>query len=276
MSARSSSSTPQMRFSRARSPRATRSRWSINRAMHGSYRSASFACSAMHSARSRAPTPVGSKVWIVASTALHPGQRHAQPVGDVEQRGGQVPRIVDLVDQMRGDAHVRPGVDRRARLRHQVIRETPRGVGEGIEVHRLAAARRRRAAAAQRAVEPAAAVRCAVLTGGFRWHSRGPAVRPTAVPVTSASAPAGSGASGRSGVVTTLPCPASSSGLRSISSAMKVLDLEVGQREQLDRLLQLRRHHQRLRLPQVEARGEAHLIPSPVGRGREPPKAAEG
>ena len=50
----------------------------------------------------------------------------------------------------------------------------------------------------------------------------------------------------------------SSSGLRSISSAMKVFDLEVRQREQADRLLQLRRHHQRLRLPKVEARREGH------------------
>ncbi len=36
------------------------------------------------------------------------------------------------------------------------------------------------------------------------------------------------------------------------------LDLEVGERQQLDRLLELRRHHQRLGLAQVEAGGEAH------------------
>ena len=35
-------------------------------------------------------------------------------------------------------------------------------------------------------------------------------------------------------------------------------DLEVGERQQLDRLLQLRRHHQRLALPQVKARPHRH------------------
>ena len=37
------------------------------------------------------------------------------------------------------------------------------------------------------------------------------------------------------------------------------LQLEVGQRQQLDRLLELGRHDQRLGLPQVEARAEGHL-----------------
>ncbi len=36
------------------------------------------------------------------------------------------------------------------------------------------------------------------------------------------------------------------------------LDFEIGQRQQLDRLLQLRRHHQRLGLPQIETRGQRH------------------
>ena len=35
-------------------------------------------------------------------------------------------------------------------------------------------------------------------------------------------------------------------------------EFEVGERKQPDRLLQLRRHHQRLRLPEVEARRERH------------------
>ena len=38
----------------------------------------------------------------------------------------------------------------------------------------------------------------------------------------------------------------------------EALDLEVRQREQADRLLQLRRHHQRLGLPEVEAGAERH------------------
>jgi hypothetical protein len=38
----------------------------------------------------------------------------------------------------------------------------------------------------------------------------------------------------------------------------EAFDLQIGQRQQLDRLLQLRRHHQLLRLSQVEARREAH------------------
>ena len=46
--------------------------------------------------------------------------------------------------------------------------------------------------------------------------------------------------------------------------ADECLDLQIGQRQQLDRLLQLRRHHQRLRLAQVEARREAHDWVSPV------------
>jgi hypothetical protein len=36
------------------------------------------------------------------------------------------------------------------------------------------------------------------------------------------------------------------------------LDFQIGQREQLDRLLQLRRHHQRLRLARSEARPQRH------------------
>ena len=36
------------------------------------------------------------------------------------------------------------------------------------------------------------------------------------------------------------------------------LDFQIGQRQQLDRLLQLRRHHQRLGLPQIEARTQRH------------------
>ena len=43
-------------------------------------------------------------------------------------------------------------------------------------------------------------------------------------------------------------------------------DLEIGQRQQLDRLLQLRRHRQRLRLAQVEARTQRHRQRSPAPR----------
>ena len=35
-------------------------------------------------------------------------------------------------------------------------------------------------------------------------------------------------------------------------------ELEVRHLQQLDRLLQLRRHHQRLGLPKIEARGDCH------------------
>jgi hypothetical protein len=38
------------------------------------------------------------------------------------------------------------------------------------------------------------------------------------------------------------------------------LDFEVRQRQQLDRLLQLRRHHQRLRLAEIEAGAESHAL----------------
>ena len=40
--------------------------------------------------------------------------------------------------------------------------------------------------------------------------------------------------------------------------AYESLDLKIGQRQQLDRLLQLRRHHQRLGLPEIEARTQRH------------------
>ena len=43
-------------------------------------------------------------------------------------------------------------------------------------------------------------------------------------------------------------------------------DLEVGQRQQLDRLLELRRHHQRLGLAQVQAGAEGHCAASSVPR----------
>src|SRR3569623_150821 len=53
------------------------------------------------------------------------------------------------------------------------------------------------------------------------------------------------------------------------------LDLEVRQREEADRLLQLRGHHQRLRLPQVEARRETHYSLS-LWEGEGAPKAWKG
>ena len=46
----------------------------------------------------------------------------------------------------------------------------------------------------------------------------------------------------------------SSNGLRSSSSSTIGVHLEIGELQQLDRLPQLRRHHQRLRLPELEAR----------------------
>ena len=39
-------------------------------------------------------------------------------------------------------------------------------------------------------------------------------------------------------------------------------DLEIGQLQQLDRLLKLRRHDERLRLPQVQSLDETHRPPS--------------
>jgi hypothetical protein len=42
----------------------------------------------------------------------------------------------------------------------------------------------------------------------------------------------------------------------------EAFDFEVGKRQQLDRLLQLRRHHQRLALAQVEARCQRHRYSS--------------
>ena len=44
------------------------------------------------------------------------------------------------------------------------------------------------------------------------------------------------------------------------------LDLEVRQRQQLDRLLELRRHRQRLALSEVEARTQRHRSVSPCRR----------
>src|SRR3546814_15740015 len=52
-----------------KAPLATRSRCAIMHAIAGSLRSASRAWIAMHSARSRAPTPEGLKPWTRASTA---------------------------------------------------------------------------------------------------------------------------------------------------------------------------------------------------------------
>ena len=49
------------------------------------------------------------------------------------------------------------------------------------------------------------------------------------------------------------------------------LDLEIGQREQADRLLQLRRHHQRLRLPEIEARTQRHGLEREALAEIEPP-----
>ena len=52
----------------------------------------------------------------------------------------------------------------------------------------------------------------------------------------------------------------SSSGLRSSSSSTKAVKLDVGELQELDRLLQLRRHHQGLALAQVELRREGHGV----------------
>ena len=68
-----------------------------------------------------------------AEHLLDPHQRHAEPRRDIEQRGGQIAALVDLVDQVRGDEQVGP-VDRGAGLGEQMVRQAERGIGKTVEI----------------------------------------------------------------------------------------------------------------------------------------------
>ena len=57
-----------------------------------------------HSLRSRAPTPIGSKVWMILSTRSRlPLRSCGTKVGDLLERGGEVARIVEAPDDVLAD-----------------------------------------------------------------------------------------------------------------------------------------------------------------------------
>jgi hypothetical protein len=197
---------------------------------------------------------------------FHARQRHAQPRRHIEQAGAQIAAFVDLIDQLRCDRHIRRAQGQPG-LRHQMIGQADARRGDIVDAGAVLAAAAASTAGAQPAVARAAAVGDAVLLVAFggviQVHARFGSI-----------APGGSRAADqRVGTGALLGCrgcrrrAALARGAGRFEERIALdflgdepLDLQVRQRQQLDRLLQLRRHHQRLGLAQVEAGGQAHGI----------------
>src|SRR3546814_20641686 len=71
-----------------------------------------------------------------AEHRLDLGQRRAEPVGDIEQRGGEIAGLVDLVDQVPGDDGLAPRKHRPGPYEH-VIGAAFRAAGARVESRAL-------------------------------------------------------------------------------------------------------------------------------------------
>jgi hypothetical protein len=191
------------------------------------------------------------------------GERTPEPVGDLEQRLGEIAGLVDLVDQVRGDEHV-GAVEHRRRPGHQMIGEAS-PVSAKLSKSGPSSIMPPPPAPfiAEPAVDAAAASSAALSwwkVSALKSTSSGASPRASPPPISKLVASAsgrraGSGAGlalGGRPVIAAAPDLEQRILLELLGD--EALDLEIRQREQLDRLLQLRRHHQRLRLAQIEAR----------------------
>ncbi len=216
--------------------------------MHGSQRSSSRICKARHSARSRAPTPVGSKLWTTASTASTIAS--GTPRAHVPRRLGQIARLVDVCDQVRRDRQLRPG-ERVACLRQQMVVQAGAGTLQPIEVERLATpgrharlqarSRRRVAVLPRPRLRRGGQIERRVVRGRHRLHA----------------------------VLARTILQQRIAGDRVGHHDVELL---IGERQQVDGVLQLRRHHRRLAGAKLKAGRERHrhLLGTRPGRSQAP------
>jgi len=207
-----------------------------------------------------------------AQHALDFIERQPEPIGDLVERLRNIARFVDQIDDLAGERHVA----RRqhfARLAEQMIVQRGRIGRKRIEIGAVLGCRPADPIHAELAAQRAAAhVDRAVVVEGLgividveRRIDRGIAMLDQ--PIGRDDIPLGHhfgcgrlglgrrpivGAGGEQGVLVEL-------------LGEHAFELEVGERQQLDRLLELRGHHQRLRLAQIEAGRETHRTLEPDG-----------
>ena len=188
--------------------------------------------------------------------ALDQRQRHPEPLRDLGQVGAQIAGLVDQRDQLLGDHRLQPA-EALADLREQMAVQRFVLAREAVEIDALAVATRQ-----------ADIVARAVVVKAFGGHIDVEIV--------------GGAAIRRQGMVGVERCRlgyrriVTRTVIRIARTAIAIagrrieqritlerlgeigFEFEVRQRQQLDRLLQLRRHHQRLRLAEIEARTQRH------------------
>ena len=205
--------------------------------------------------------PAGSKVWTTRQHALDLGQRHAEALGELEQRAEEIAGLVDPLDDLVGDDEVGAG-QHLAGLAAQMIVERDVVAREAVEIRPVA-----RAAAAAVPSRPRPPSRPRMESAALSWWKilvveidverrvaavavglahqfvdrRRPRVSAHRLGASAVAAPARPRRAGFQQRIL----------LHLLGD--EGLDLEVGQRQQLDRLLELRRHHQRLGLTEIEA-----------------------
>ena len=224
---------------------------------------------------SRAKTPVGSKPCSAASTGSSCVLVAAQPLGDLGQVGAQVAALVDRVDQHQRRWRARPPT--RPASGSWSCRCSASVLARGVSRLRSSSPSKSNAAAlAGRATSrPTAGVRSPAPAASPVPGRRGRRRRRGRRSRRRASASAGAASVRRSRARSRSASPRSavacgsvgssgaarassrcSRGLRSSSASTIGLELEVGELQQLDRLLQLRRDDQALALPKLQSRAE--------------------
>ena len=198
------------------------------------------------------------------------GQRNPQRIGNVAQRCGQVARIVELADDLRRDGGEAGVGSRRADLAEQVLNQRFGRPAALVDAGAVFAAGHAKIAAPvgnRLAIHPAVAgVAVAVESAGFDIERRilaGAAFTDQLVGGRAFEAGAAwldnFGTVGRKLDRRAVGDLEQRIGFQRLAD--EGLDFEIGQRQQLDCLLQLRRHHQRLGLPQVKAGTEGQFPP---------------
>jgi hypothetical protein len=195
--------------------------------------------------------------------ALDLCRRDAQFFGEREEIAGEIAGLVDLADQPRRDERLALVMRGRADLIGEIFGQRGVAIGAVLEIGWAFLGHPARAGRAA----PVALISLVARTGIGVERARRDVERLGAVEAAVAAVLARFG--GRvaiaSAVAATIAIAALVAGLAHLEQRIALqrfadegLDLQVGQRQQLDRLLQLRRHHQRLRLAQIETRAQRH------------------
>ncbi len=177
-----------------------------------------------------------------AQGRLDAGDGTAEQPGDGGKVGGEISGLVDEVDEMGGDQPVGGLLDLDRELRQEML-------AQGLRPHQGLVEPRQVVPTARGAAAPGLGV-AGVVEIAFALAA-GHVVPETRWPRRASATAGGLGAS---------------AGVSSALEQRILLDLaldigrelEIRQLQQLDRLLQLRRHHQRLGLPKIEPLGKRH------------------